>query len=176
MKPLDMLLGEHRLIEQIVPLINVEVKKAGENKKIPVAFIESAVDFFKTYADRTHEGKEEHILFKALKQKSLLKEHAAQMEALINDHIYARKTVINLMSSNERHGTGDWNASREVIENLRILADFYPKHIAKEDKTFFPLAMGYFSEKELDEMLVGFYEHDRQMIHEKYRKLMDDLK
>lgn len=176
MKPLDMLLNEHRLIEQIVPVINSEVKKAEKGKKIPTAFIESAVDFFKTYADRTHEGKEEHILFKALKQKSLLKEHATQMESLINDHIYARKIVVNLMASNERHGAGDWNASREVLENLRILADFYPRHIGKEDKTFFPLAMGYFSEKELDEMLADFYEHDRQMIHEKYKKLIEDLK
>ncbi len=64
-----------------------------------------------TYAERTHEGKEEHILFKALKQKSLLKEHAAQMEALINDHIYVRKTIVNLMAANERQRTGGWNAT-----------------------------------------------------------------
>jgi len=176
MNPLYMLSGEHRLIEQIIPVIKEKVKEVGEGKKIHPPFIEAAVDFFQVYADKTHEGKEEHILFKALKQKNMLKEHENQMESLINDHIYARKTVINLVASIERHKTGDWNASREVVENLRILTEFYPKHIEKEEKSFYPASMQYFSEKELEQMLAEFYEHDRQMIHEKYNKLIVGLK
>ncbi len=35
MKPLDMLLSEHRLIEQIVPVINSEVKKRKKAKRFP---------------------------------------------------------------------------------------------------------------------------------------------
>jgi len=35
--------------------------------------------------------------------------------------------------------------------------------------------MDYFTKAEQDQILVEFYDFDRNMIHEKYRKLVDQL-
>ncbi len=50
---------------------------------------------------------------------------------------------------------------------------FYPVHIEKEDKHFFLPCLGYFSKEEQDIMLGEFWEFDRKMIHEKYRKVVE---
>ena len=64
MKPIGPLMWEHRLIERMVKLLKKELIKIKEIDKVDTNFILIVVDFFRTYADRTHHGKEEDILFK----------------------------------------------------------------------------------------------------------------
>jgi hemerythrin-like domain-containing protein len=52
---------------------------------------------------------------------------------------------------------------------MRKFVEFYPVHIEKEDKVFFPTVMNYFSETEQQAMLNEFWEFDRKMIHKKYK-------
>jgi len=171
MRPSGALMIEHRLIEKIIPII---LQRINENKLDPV-FIDTVVDFFRTYADRTHHGKEEDILFKAIEKKTLSGEHKKMMEDLINDHIYARKAVGSVVENNNKYRKGDKTAVNEIIKNLKILSEFYPGHINREDKVFFPEVMKYFDKQELDDMLNDFWEFDRKMIHEKYQKVLLNL-
>jgi len=53
--------------------------------------------------------------------------------------------------------------------------DLYPGHIQKEDKVFFSNAESYLSPDELGQMLNEFWEFDKKMIHEKYKKLCESL-
>lgn len=175
MKPIGPMMWEHRLIEKMLRLFDGEIIKINENKKVDTVFIDTAVDFIRTYADRTHHGKEEDILFRDLARKNLLPEHTRIMNELIEEHKYARKTVGNLVAAKERYLTGE-DTSREVIGYLKELARFYPQHIQKEDKHFFFPCMEYFTKEEQDAMLYEFYEFDRKMIHEKYNKVVDNLK
>jgi hypothetical protein len=46
----------------------------------------------------------------------------------------------------------------------------------KEDKSFFYPSLEYFSKEEQDQMLQEFWEFDRKLIHEKYQKIVDDIK
>jgi hemerythrin-like domain-containing protein len=50
--------------------------------------------------------------------------------------------------------------------------ELYPHHIEKEDKQFFLPVLNYFSEEEQQNLLEQFYDFDRNMIHEKYMKLV----
>ena len=63
MKPIGPLMWEHRLIEQMVDLLRSEIDRITGRKTANVTLIEQAIDFFRTYADRTHHGKEEEILW-----------------------------------------------------------------------------------------------------------------
>jgi hemerythrin-like domain-containing protein len=62
-----------------------------------------------------------------------------------------------------------------ITESLQKFVDFYPKHIEKEDKVFFPASMKYFSELEQQSMLLEFWEFDRKMIHAKYKSIIETL-
>jgi hemerythrin-like domain-containing protein len=174
MKPIGPMMWEHRLIEKMLRLFGDEIRKINESNKVDTVFIDAAVDFIRTYADRTHHGKEEDILFRDLAKKDLSAEHARIMNELIDEHKYSRETVRKLVEAKERYLKGE-NTAQEVIAYLRELAQFYPLHIQKEDKHFFYPCMEYFTKEEQDQMLAEFYEFDRNMIHEKYRKVVDQI-
>jgi hemerythrin-like domain-containing protein len=169
------LMIEHRLIEKMLALISKEAKRIRETNVIDPVFIDNAVDFIRVYADQTHHGKEEDILFRDLAQKDMTGEEQKIMGELIQEHVQGRRTVAGLLDAKKRHFAGDDSAVGLVIEKLEFLINFYPRHIEKEDKVFFPSMMKYFSAEAQEKMLQEFWEFDRNMIHRKYRDLVDEL-
>ena len=167
---------EHRLIEQMIAIINRTLSLIDKEEKVDPVFIDIMVDFVQTYADRTHHGKEENILFKALKRKPLSPEDQQLMRNLIYEHAVGRKITKNIIAANRRYRNGDQQALATIGYGLRTLANFYPKHVEKEEKIFFPAVLRYFSEQEEHALLDAFGELDRKMIHEKYNDVVDALK
>ena len=170
------LMIEHRLIERMLAVVKDEVKRIISANKVNPLFIDTVVDFIKTYADRTHHGKEEDILFEELKEKPLTSEDREMMDELIKEHIFGRLTTKALVQANDRYRSGVKEALKEIVEKLQTLTDFYPKHIEKEDKLFFPSVRKYFKEKEEQNMLSEFLEFDAKMIHEKYNEVVERYK
>jgi hemerythrin-like domain-containing protein len=174
MKPIGPLMWEHRLIEEMLNVVSREVVKIREEQKVDPVFIDTTVDFIRTYADRTHHGKEEDILFRDLAAKKLSPLHARIVAELVEEHKFARKTVGRLVNAKTLYLQGK-ETLPEIIECLAELAAFYPRHIEKEDKHFFYPILEYFSAEEQARMLQEFWEFDRKMIHEKYRKILETL-
>ena len=169
------LMIEHRLIEKMLELIRREAARVRETNEINPVFIDNAVDFIRVYADRTHHGKEEDILFRDLAKKNMTGDENRIMAELIQEHVLGRKTVRELVDAKKRHFAGDHSAIETVVQKLDFLVSFYPRHIEKEDKVFFPAMMKYLPVEEQDRMLSEFWEFDRNMIHEKYRRLVQEL-
>ena len=167
---------EHRLIEKMISLISELVDQAESNRTIDPVSIDKAVDFIRTYADKTHHGKEEDILFRDLEGKKQSSSDATIMEELIEEHKYGRKTVGELVDAKIEYVNGSGEALDTIIEKLEAIVAFYPPHIAKEDKVFFPSSMNYFSEKEKEDMLREFWEFDKEMIHKKYQLVAEEMK
>lgn len=175
MKPIGPLMREHRLIERIVPVLNAELKRINGGGKPNTGLLTVAVDFFRTYADRTHHGKEEDILFRELAKKPLSPEHKTTMAELIQEHVYARKTVTALVAARDAYNRGEKDAVNNMVKHITELVRFYPAHIEKEDQHFFYPILDYFSKQEQDDMLAEFWEFDRMLIHEKYQKVIEGL-
>ncbi len=175
MKPIGPLMWEHRLIEQIIPLIKNEIHNIQSSKRADVVFIEKAVDFFRIYADRTHHGKEEDILFKQLEKKPLSQDLRVIMKELMDEHVIARKTVRSIIEARQSYMDGKDEFLKTIINGLTDLTNLYPGHIEKEDKRFFFPVMEYFSHEEQERMLQAFWEFDRKMIHEKYQNIMEQM-
>lgn len=174
--PIGPLMIEHRLIEKIIPILKNEINTINRKNQANPIFIEMAVDFFRMYADRCHHGKEEDILFRDLGKKKLSSDHKKIMDELVEDHKFARSTVGKLVEAKNSYVKGKSDAISEILKNLNILSEFYPTHIEKEDKRFFIPVMNYFSKEEQNAMLQEFWDFDKTLIHEKYKKILEDLK
>jgi len=175
MLPIGPLMWEHRLIERMIKLVRAELVVIAETEKLDLNFVALATDFLRTYADRCHHGKEEDILFRELARKDLSERDKTTMQELIEEHAYARKTVISLLQAADRYVAGNIDSMNEVLKLLRELSEFYPRHIEKEDKRFFHPCMKYFTAAEQQSMLQEFWEFDRKMIHEKYAKVVEEM-
>lgn len=175
MMPIGPLMIEHRLIERMVELAKQELERIAEGSRVNADFIEVAMDFFRTYTDRCHHGKEENILFRDLAKKKISSEHKKILDELIEEHVFGRKTVGKLIDAKEKYINGEQDAVKEIIKHLKTLVEFYPVHIQKEDKHFFIPGMAYFTQEERDGMLDEGWEFDRNMIHEKYQNIVKQL-
>ena len=175
MMPIGPLMKEHRLIEKMIQLMEKEIEKMKKFAKANPLFIDIAVDFIRMYADRTHHGKEEDILFRELEKKALSPNHSRIMEELVEEHIWARSTVAKLVDTKNQYLKGNVELLNDIISHLTELTEFYPKHIEKEDKHFFIPVMKYFTKEEQDKMLQEFWDFDKTLIHEKYEKVIQNL-
>ena len=169
------LMIEHRLIERMLLVVKAVLAKIETTHKVDPVFVDIAVDFIRVYADQTHHGKEEDILFRELNNKPLNEKDRQIMKELIEEHKFGRRTTKALVEANTRYRNGDAAALNEIAAKLQTLCEFYPKHIEKEDKVFFPASRNYFTDEEDQVMLAAFWEFDRKMIHEKYKSVVDGL-
>ena len=169
------LMIEHRLIQQMLDLVHRKLDYVELTQSIDPYFVDTAVDFIQVYADRTHHGKEEDILFRDLRKIHMSKEDLQVMDELIADHIFCRSTTKKLIEANENYRRGDKDSLKNIATHLKTLVEFYPHHIKKEDEIFFPASRAYFSDEEDQAMLGKFWDFDRKMIHEKYKSLVENL-
>ena len=175
MQPIGPLMIEHRLIERMVTLMRRDLERIRANILVdpefafvdPV-FIDVAVDFMRTYADRCHHGKEEDILFAELAKKELAPDLRKILEELTEEHVLAREYTKELVKAKEDYLREEPEAVNQILFCLDRLTAMYPRHILKEDQHFFISAMPYFTPEEKDAMLARMWEFDRKLIHEKY--------
>jgi len=170
-----LLMIEHRLIERMLMVIKTALSKIEFKHEIDPVFVDIAVDFIRVYADRTHHGKEEDILMRELRKKPLTPKDQVIMDDLIKEHILVRQTTALISNANDRYRGGDDIALIVIANNLKTLIEFFPRHIEKEDRNFYPASRAYFTDEEDQAMLAEFGELDRKMVYEKYKAVVEKL-
>lgn len=173
--PVERLISEHRLIEQMVSLVQKETERIVATGQVSPKFIGAAVDFFRTYADAYHHGKEEGILFKELSNKKLSDTDHKMILDLVNEHALARRTVKDLERLKEEYVTGVKETPKDVLELLNALVNLYPQHIKKEDTQFFFPSMKYFTQEEQEDMLDRFVDFNKNFTNKRYEKTIEAL-
>jgi hemerythrin-like domain-containing protein len=182
MQPIAPLMIEHRLIERMVNLMRQDLERIRANILVdpefafvdPV-FIDVAVDFIRTYADRCHHGKEEEILFAELAGKTLPADLQALLDELVAEHKQAREYTQELVKAKENYLRQEPEAVNQILSYLDKITAMYPKHIIKEDQHFFIPCMELFTAEEKDAMLAKMWEFDRKLIHERYEGVVSGI-
>ena len=174
MIPIGPLMVEHRWIERVISDLQRRLDQS-HRRTIDPLYVDRVVDFLRSYADRCHHGKEEDILFRDLGVKRLDPALAEIMHQLTEEHTWARTTTKQLAAANATLAAGDQTAVDDVRRLLAELAAFYPEHIRKEDKDFFRPTMTYLTRDEQDAMLEEFTAFDASLVHERYRRIAEEL-
>lgn len=175
MKPCELLTTEHRLIEAMIAVIRTEITRIERGRQLNEFTINSIIDFMNFYADITHHGKEENILFNSLKKKHISKEDSDLMAELVQEHRFARKATDDVLKAEENYFKGQ-DTIGIIITVFNSLATLYPKHIQKEEQIFFPHTEKYFSDDEYAAMIKDFDDFDKTIVHKKYKSLVEQLK
>lgn len=172
--PIDGLIREHRIIESMCKVVEKQMRAIHEGERIALHFFEVVVDFFKTYGDSTHHGKEV-ILFSKVATKKLSPEHKMILDELVKEHILLRQLTANLAIANEKYLAGAIFSHQAIVDCIQQLLDLQLPHMEKEEKHFFYQCLKYLTQEEQSLVLREFWEFDRLMIHEKYRQAVKRL-
>ena len=124
MQPRGPLMVEHRLIERMIAVIRRTLAASEKTHSIDPYFVDTAVDFVRTYADRTHYGKEEEIMFRDCATKDMSADDTRVMQELVDEHAFGRQTTAALVAANERYRQGETAALGEIVASLHTLIVF----------------------------------------------------
>jgi hemerythrin-like domain-containing protein len=136
MQPIGRLRREHRLIERMISLLEMELQNSKRPLKIDTYFVAIIIDFFKTSVDRIHHGKEENILFNARTKKDISEKHKTKSKLLRDDKIeqaIARALIIANLQYSQEYRTN----IKEIYGRLHQLIRLDPTYIKMVDTKFF---------------------------------------
>lgn len=176
MQPIGPLMHEHRLIERMIALMGRELERLNRGEEPDLRFIDHSTDFFRYFADACHHGKEDQFLFPAALAKPDLEERYRKLTGrLQREHVYARSLTQRLeKAASGRHAGGGAESVQAIRDALHRIVQFYPRHIATEDKEYFHQVMDCFDKDEQQAMLLEFDKVEKRVLHERYREMVQE--
>ncbi|MGD0817968.1 MAG: hemerythrin domain-containing protein [Methanomassiliicoccales archaeon] len=173
MQPHGILLTEHRVIEKALRLMAAEKAKMDKGTFDPDT-VWALVDFISVIGDELHHGKEETILFPALKGKARSFEFEDITTTLMREHADIRRHLRVIREAMECYVDGDEATTETLAIEFGQIVDLYSRHVKKEDSPFFETAMSVLTEEEKERMMEAMIEYDRSFALKRYERMIDD--
>lgn len=155
MQPTEILMQEHRVIEQVLDCLEIIAQSSETNKKLDLEAANQAIDFFQNFADRCHHGKEEDCLFPMLEQKGFSPEQGPT-GVMRHEHELGRQHTRGMKDASQAASTGNLSAIENFAFHARTFVKLLREHIEKEDQCLFQMANHALSEQEQHELMESF--------------------
>jgi hemerythrin-like domain-containing protein len=172
MRATDVLMDEHRVIEQVLSCLEKLAQRCEAGEKLDRTAALEALDFFRHFADHCHHGKEEGHLFPLLEARGLPRQ-GGPTGVMLHEHDQGRRLVAALAADVET------DAPREFVRHARAYVGLLREHIRKEDHCLFPMAAAVLSDAEAEALSRSFEHVERAEMgegtHEHYLRLANDL-
>jgi hemerythrin-like domain-containing protein len=172
MKATDILMDEHRVIEQVLNCLEKLADRCEAGEELDGPSAREALAFFRNFADRCHHGKEEGHLFPLLEARGLPRERGPT-GVMLHEHEEGRQLIAALGQAVERDAPGEF--ARHARAYVRLLRE----HIRKEDHCLFPMAAGILSDGEAEALRRSFENLESAEMgegtHEYYLQRANDL-
>lgn len=154
--------AEHRNIESVVKALGDIAVAIEKGERADAAFLETAVQFFRVYADKLHHGKEEALFFPMLVKRGVPPQ-GCPIGGLNHEHEKGRALVGLLEEEVAVYKQRRPGTQNSLIQTLQGIADLYQNHIWKEDVMVFPMADKVLTEADQKELIGKFAEVDRSI-------------
>jgi hemerythrin-like domain-containing protein len=160
MRAIELLLAEHNMILEFLGLLKQAGRRLAKNEGPDPEFFTKSVEFCRTYADKAHHYKEEHVMFGLLAQK-----HEGRLDDLIARHRDQHETCRNLVGAMAKaipsYGRGETEGARALAGNIAEYVKILTSHINSENEIFFPMSLAFITEEEGVALLEEFERYER---------------
>lgn len=169
--PMDILWGEHRVIEQVLSVLEQVGLASVRDQAIPSADALAIIELLKTFADTCHHGKEEDLLFPAMERAS--GGTFQPVDVMREEHVQGRGYIAAMAAAIESNQVAAFaSAAESYVALLR-------QHIEKEDLCLFGFASELLTKKVCDELIEAFHKVEHEDlgsgVHERMLSMADDL-
>ncbi len=180
MNPIDELKAEHRGIETALAVLeSIADRIASSGDPETHRDAEALIDFFKTFADTCHHGKEENVLFPALERVGVLRQ-GGPIGVLLDEHDLGRSHIRSMATALNELRDDHQGPTVEFEKHAQGYIQLLRRHIEKEDQVLFQMADQRLTEEQETELTDGFERIERDIIgegkHEQYHAMLDDFK
>ena len=177
-KPIDVLMDEHRLIEQVLGSLESCAIAVESGAAIETPLVADYARFFRGFADACHHGKEEDILFRRMVERGFPAE-GGPLAVMLREHTEGRARVSAMKDAAEGEGELARAARETFLTSATAFIPLLRQHILKEDRILYPMALRVLTGPELDQMASDFEEFARRQVQDgtedRLRALADHL-
>jgi hemerythrin-like domain-containing protein len=178
MQATDLLMHEHRVIEQVLACLERMASDCVSEGMLDVSAARQALDFFRNFGDRCHHGKEEKLLFPLMEARGFVGEHGP-IDRMLYEHMIGRQYLDALAAATDAAATGDREALLRFAYRARDYSYWLRGHIAKEDQRLFPMADRALTAEDQAVLLRSFEKAETRDMgtgtHEKYLQIANEL-
>lgn len=164
-KAIDVLMGEHRVIERVLAALEAHAGELSAGRRFERGPVRQFADFFGSYADACHHGKEEDLLFKRMADFGFPADDGP-IAVMLYEHTLGRRHVGALRTIAEAAGTVTASEQAAFAEHARDYVPLLRNHILKEDNVLYPMALQVLPPAELDRLAAEYDEFQRKVVGE----------
>jgi hemerythrin-like domain-containing protein len=161
-KAIEILMGEHRLIEQVLGSLETYVVGIEQGEAPERQTLADYAAFFRGFADACHHGKEEDLLFQRMIERGFPRE-AGPLAVMLHEHVLGRARVAALRELSEAQGPFAPVEVQLAVENARAFVELLRAHILKEDGILYPMAERLLTGPEFDALETQFEGFEKTM-------------
>ena len=154
-KAIEILMGEHRLIEQVLGSLETYVVGIEQGLAPERAMLAEYVAFFRGFADACHHAKEEDLLFQRMLERGMPRQ-TGPLAVMFHEHVLGRARVTALRGLAEAEGPFAPVEVQIAVENASAFIGLLRAHILKEDGILYPMAEQLLTGSELDALETDF--------------------
>lgn len=152
---IKMLREEHDTILDMLQALDTVALKIESGDSVSLQVLADLLDFFALFADRSHHGKEEDLLFPFLEKKGVPR-YGGPIACMLTEHDEGRAFVKAMRSNAEGCANGVPTACHAWVQAARGYASLLRNHIWKENEILFRMADRMLSAEEQTQMAAQF--------------------
>ena len=179
MQPIEDLKMEHEAVTitlRILDSICKEIERTGIISSPD--HLKQLIEFFRTFVDKCHHGKEEELLFPALEEVGVSRD-GGPIGVMLKEHQQGRDLVAKMNASLTQYSEGNRDSVADLIQYARAYIVLLNQHIDKENKVLFPIADRHLSSEKKSVLWEGFETIETQKIgagkHEAFHRMIEAL-
>jgi hemerythrin-like domain-containing protein len=178
MQAIDILMGEHDVVLQVLGALEAMAQLAEAGHGVEPAQARLMVEFFRGFTDTCHHAKEERCLFPALAAHGLTPEQGP-VAVMLSEHAQGREFVRVLEESIAAVEAGAADSPILFAKTARSYVRLLRDHIDKENQVLFPMAAHLLNDAGQEQLLAAFEAVEHEDLgagaHEKFLGIADAL-
>jgi hemerythrin-like domain-containing protein len=160
---IGLILDEHRSLSAVIHAAEFLVRSYVHDGKTPdFRLLHAMLYYVREFPERRHHPKEDAVLFAKLKART----HEADtvIAELEREHTRGEQMLHALTVALSNWEAGAQDGPEEFKAELKHFADFYWRHMEKEEKRVLPVAERVFDERDWQEVRTAFAENGDPML------------
>ncbi len=178
MKATEVLMSEHRVIEQVLNVLEAMAYRANSEQQLDAEDAKNTIEFFRNFADKCHHGKEEVHLFTWMEAHGFPRD-SGPTGVMLYEHEQGRHYIKGMDEAIEKAAQGDAEAVNQFVQNARGYIPMLREHINKEDHCLFPMADQAMKADDQKDMMDRFEKTEHEDMgsgaHEKWLEIANTL-
>ncbi len=152
----SILRNEHELILKMLDVADTVAGRLDQGAAVTPDTLSGILEFLRLFADRSHHGKEEDLLFPLLENKGIPR-RGGPIGIMLQEHDMGRALIQDMVAASDEYARGGAGSGNRWAKSAREYTALLRAHIDKENNILFVMADNVLSASE-QQQLAGHFE------------------